>query len=119
LIIRGVVKMSAQDSLGMRFNSDSGNHYSSVSGNQSEIQIAGANGNGNCFCAVEVHIPLYTDATNGGSAFSDHVDADQVNNSAQRNITGGRWWGAAAITDILIRPDSGTITGTLDLYGVS
>jgi len=124
---------AASDSIGLRFNSDTGSNYTyryllgngttASSGNGTTTSTLGGRQpestfTANTFGSVSFYIPNYTGATYK----SVSTDAVSENNAttAMAQLTASIWSNTAAITSITIIPGSGNFVeySTATLYGV-
>ena len=124
----------AEDTFGIRFNSDSGSNYpyrgfvgqgasvSSFSGTNTFIALGRMPESGytaNTFGSNEFYIPNYTSSNQK----SVSIDAVNENNAttARAQLAAGLWTGTAAITTIQVLASAGSFTqySSFQLYGVS
>lgn len=135
LVIKASVRSTvAEDTFGIRFNSDSGSNYpyrgfvgqgasvSSFSGTNTYIGLGRQSESGytaNTFGSTEFYVPNYTSA----NYKSVSVDAVNENNAttARAQLAAGLWNSTAAITTIQVIPGAGSFAqySTFSLYGVS
>ena len=128
LIVRNYKPAVDGDGMGMRFNSDSNTRYtyarsisttSSFGETQIAIQQTQDNTISNSLCVVDIFD--YTNTSTWKCCIADFWSTDD---SVSTSVTYGRNFGiynqTGAITDILLRSNSGNFTsGTAFLYGVS
>ena len=124
----------AEDTFGIRFNSDSGSNYpyngfvgqgatvSNFSGTNTFVALGRMPESGytaNTFGNTEFYIPNYASSTQKTVS----IDAVNENNAttARAQLGSAKWTGTAAISTILILPSSGSFAqySTFTLYGIS
>jgi len=125
----------AEDTFGIRFNSDSGSNYpyigfvgqgatvSSFNGTNTFVGLGRQSESGytaNTFGNTEFYIPNYT-STNRKSVSVDAVNESNVATGPRAQLAGALWTGVVAITSIQVIPSAGSFAqySTFTLYGIS